>query len=60
MDIGIAMHSRENKGRCPRCNSMAHGKFSAKCHHCKVDKTEYGYIVPKRKPFRNFLHKVGQ
>ncbi len=45
-------------GRCPKCNTLAHGKFSSHCHGCGVDKRLYGYEVPKPKPFKNFLVKL--
>jgi len=41
--------------RCPICDSLAHGRFHAKCINCGADKTKYGYVVPERKPFKNFL-----
>lgn len=43
--------------RCPKCKSLAHGRFSATCLACGIDKRKYGYTVPKRVPFKNFLKR---
>jgi recombinational DNA repair protein RecR len=49
---------KEEMERCPHCNTLAHGRFSAICHGCGKDKTLKGYVVPERKPFKNFLKNM--